>query len=399
MASQLRFLQLSDLFAGAASSLDLPPDRHRTRDDERATIPRRVADLARAERVDVVLAPGHVCIDDAGAAAVIDAFAALAPLPVFLAPGPDDPASPIGPYAAAWRTAQNLPSWPSNVHVFTSTGATTVALPSRADVTITGFAHTTPRAQSVRPFAHPIARAAAPLSLLVLHGTLLDAPPDDTGDPTFPFMEREFIAQGFTYAALGGRRAFTEVRAGTGRLRGAYAGAASVRSTADAGQGAVLVGTIDGDVVEVTRHVVDPRASVRLAVDVSGVASPAALWDLVRSALDGVTDAGSIVRVDVTGTVAPGLDFTRPPDLTRPALQERFFAAEIDLQEALAWADLPPSRAKTPAPSLEDRYVAAIRAHAKNTTDPSARDVLDDALHAGLLALRGHAVVARDELA
>jgi hypothetical protein len=316
-----------------------------------------------------------------------------------IAPGPDDAATPIGPYAAAWRAAQNLPQWPANVHIFTSAEPVTVALPGRANVSVTGIAHTAPRAQSTRPLTSTIARAASPLSLLVMHGSLLDAAADDADEPTFPFTERELIAQGFTYAALGGRRATTEIRAGTGRLRGAYAGVASVRSLGDAGQGAALVGAIDGDVVTVTRHAVDPRASVRVSVDVSGAATPDALWDLVRASLARVSDASSIVSVHLTGTIPPGMDLTRPSDLTRAALAERFFAADIDAHSALAWAERPAPRDGVRRLSLEDRYVAAIRAHAQSTSDPSHRDVLDDALHYGLLALRGHPVVAREDIA
>ncbi len=289
MEPRLRFLQFSDLHLArrmVSESAGLAPDRAREREAELRALPGRIAALARSERVDVVLAPGDLFdvegADDATTDLLFDAIAALAPIPVVVAPGNHDPFMPLSPWAPAFRHARGARGWPENLCLFTAPVFETRPLPGRPDVAITGIAHVANRPLLDRVLARPVARPAAPIALLVCHGSLLGAAP--LGKRlTLPFPERELVGQGFTYAALAHYHERLVVRAGTGRIRGAYAGAPAAE-IASAGEPGVLIGEIAGDVVALENRSVDGRRAVPLEIQEASLPVSAA-WDLVRAAL------------------------------------------------------------------------------------------------------------------
>jgi DNA repair exonuclease SbcCD nuclease subunit len=363
-----------------AGELALSPERRAARERELRAIPAAIATLANAEAVDVVLAPGDLIdVDGADAASVqllVDAVAAMAPIPVVVCAGNHDPLLPVGPYAAPLRAARGEPPWPSNLHVLTE-GAP-YRLPERPGVAFLGIPHRTTQPVAERVLASQVERPSGGITVLLLHGSLVDNAPEGKV-VTHPFTARELIAQGFTYAALGHHHVYNVIEAGTGRIRGAYAGRPAGMSWDAQGVTGVLAGEIDGDVVTLERRVLDRRRLHEVVVDVGRVTSADAVWERVRAAC-AVASADDIVAVRVIGTAAPEVNLTPPVDLSPAALSERFFHAEIDTSRV----ERERVHATDPR-SIEGRFATKLARLAGSQNTPP--DVRREALLCGLRAL------------
>ena len=204
----------------------LPPDKGALRRRELRDIPARLAELARAEGVDLVLLPGDL-LDGARVypetvRALADALETMA-VPVFIAPGNHDCYHSRSPYAAAW---------PDNVHIFTSPALEGVALPALGCV-VHGCAFTAPRRED-----DPLVGFAVPddgqLHLLCLHGEVGKVGSYAPIDPA------SIGNSGAVYAALGHIHAGMSGRAG--KTLWAYPGCPEGRGFDELGpKGALIV--------------------------------------------------------------------------------------------------------------------------------------------------------------
>ena len=168
----------------------LSPQHSAQRRSELRQLPRRLADLARAEGADLVLLSGDLLdgqhIYRETAQALAEALGSI-PCPVFLAPGNHDPWSQHSPYASL--------SWPDNVHIFSSQALESVDLPGLG-CTVWGRAFCASH-QASSPLEGLSLPRDGRLHLGCFHGDV--APQSDYG----PISREAIAASGLTYLALG----------------------------------------------------------------------------------------------------------------------------------------------------------------------------------------------------
>ena len=278
----LVLLQSSDWHVGSpltGRGLGLTEEFRAKRREEVDAAPERLLAAAREVRPDVVLLPGDLWdaenVPPALFRRLVEVFDALAPVPVFIAPGNHDFAGPGGFFDEAFLAALGLPSWPGNVSVFRTAG---VGDPFRARDA------TTPpspdgrscRRSSRRGAPSTLRRRGRPLpfALLMLHGSLEsyrgpDAP--SGAKRTAPFSREELAAAGFSWAALGHHHGFEVVERPDGSVAGAYSGSPTGRGLDETGPRVFLKVTLDAEApAKVETLPADARQVLDLALDAAG---------------------------------------------------------------------------------------------------------------------------------
>ena len=140
----VRFLQLSDVHFGApltGGRLGLSETASRRREEERRESFVRALALVAERNLDGVLIPGDLFDDESVTTDtlrfVLHQLEALAPKPVFIAPGNHDPFGGPSPYSTESRQAARGLDWPENVFIFAHEAFRTVVWPERPGVTVT----------------------------------------------------------------------------------------------------------------------------------------------------------------------------------------------------------------------------------------------------------------------
>lgn len=318
----VRFLQFSDVCLDPEPALERAgwlAARARERGDEVRRIAERACALARTEGVDAVLVPGGLW-DDAEVSLrsveeLIRALGGLAPTPVLVAPGDEDPHGPASSYDPTFLRARGLPPFPGHVHVFAEGGFRTVLL-RKGEVAVIGRA-----AEGLLAADRPLARAVpvpdVPVRILLCHAAREAAPEGRIpGVPTV--ADAELLGQRFSYAALGHDSPGWEIRDDAGRIRAAAAG-----------RGVVLIGEVEGGGVPSDRFRrirLDPRRSVAVRVNVTGVPDAEALVRRAREALARAGCRGAdLALVELHGRHPLG----RRPHLAPEALDAACFHATV----------------------------------------------------------------------
>ncbi|MFN7988160.1 MAG: metallophosphoesterase [Thermoanaerobaculia bacterium] len=313
----LVLLQSSDWHVGSPLSgrgLGLTEELRAKRREEVDEAPERLVRAAREARPDVVLLPGDLWdaenVPPSLFRRLVEAFDALAPAPVFVAPGNHDFAGPGGFYDGAFLDALGLPSWPRNVSVFRSASWETLPVPGREDAAVTGRAFLSPLLEAGRPLDPPPARPEVPFALLMLHGSLEsyrgpDAPAG--AKRTAPFSAEELAAAGFAWAALGHHHAFDVVASPGGGALGAYSGSPTGRGLDETGPRVFLkVTLVEGTPARVEPVPADCRQVLDLALDASSRDADALREAALSLLLEAGAAPGDLVRLTVRGRPAPG---------------------------------------------------------------------------------------------
>ncbi len=389
----LRFLQVSDLHLGGRAwprRLRLPAERaERRRQELRDSLP-KLAELARAEAAEAIFIPGDLFDGENAATDVVNltlnTLAALAPRPIFIAPGNHDPLAPGSPYAEPRASLAGRPAWPENVHIFSRPDVQAVHLPGRPEIAILGQAFAGNSDPDRRPLARRIERPTDAVCLLLLHGSLLGGWTGTDKKLTFPFTRQELLDQDFAYVALGHYHAYDEIRDANGRIRAAYGGRPFAAEFVPADRaGACLVGELDGQGrVSLRRVPLDARRLLDLPVPVNAIGTPEALRAAAAAALSAAGGTiEDLVRFSFSGTCQPGL---RPGNLDWHDLA---FASLADLTALRPNYDLEALRAaaETPGASLESLFAKALLDRPGESAADRAR--LQEALEYGLDALHG----------
>ena len=334
-----RFLQFSDVHLDSplfSSRLALPPEKREQRRREiKALIP-EACRLARERGVDAVLIPGDLWDDEAVSGdtvnMLIEHFRSIAPIPVYIAPGNHDFYSPGSKYDAAFLRGRGLPSWPGNVHIFSEGEFRSVIHSYRPDVAITGLAFRRNVRTHERLLAPKIPRPNTPLTILLFHGSRLgwERFESRTKMITAPFSEEELLAQGFSYAAIGHYHSYSDIRDGSGAIRGAYAGCPAGQALDETGEKFVLVGEVSpgGGVPseKLEKIVLDSRRIIRVTVEITGLLHSEAVR---RKVIEGVESSGArgedLLYVEVRGRYPKG----EIPDLGFDPFADRFFHWEV----------------------------------------------------------------------
>lgn len=310
-------LQSSDWHVGSPLSgrgLGLTEEFRARRREEVDAAPERLLGVARTVRPDVVLLPGDLWDAENGPPALfrrlVEVFDALAPVPVFIAPGNHDFAGPGGFFDEAFLRALGLPSWPDNVTVFRSASWETRPVPGREDATVTGRAFLSPLLESGRPLDPAPVRPPVPFALLMLHGSLEsyrgpDAP--SGGKRTAPFSREELDGAGFSWAALGHHHAFEVVERPDGSAAGAYSGSPTGRGLDETGPRSFVKVTLDGEAPpRVEALPADERQVLDLVLEAGGCEAEALREAALALLLESGAAPGDIVRLTVRGRPAPG---------------------------------------------------------------------------------------------
>jgi exonuclease SbcD len=368
MTGPLRLLQLSDIHFGArltGGRLGLSEEAARRREEERRDAFTRAMALVVERDLDGVLLPGDLFDDEAVTtdtlAFVLDAFARIAPKPVFLAPGNHDPYGGASPYNPTARGATRGLSWPDNVVLFAHEEFRTVAWPGRPDVTVTGCGVAANVASGERRLSSLIRRPPARLSVLLFHGSRDDGGWLQPHKATHPFTHEEVLEQGFSWTAVGHYHGFQVLDDEMGQPVGAYAGCLLAGGLDETGHKGCLVVTI-GDGPALVEHVALDRREVRAArCDLTGCRFAEQARERAQRALAEV-GAGpqDLVLLEVTGRRAPGLELAAVR-----ALADEFGSSgghlRVDLSALQPDVDLESYPPLEQAITTEQRFVAHLR--------------------------------------
>ncbi len=383
-------LQSSDWHVGSALSgrgLGLTEEFRAKRREEVDSAPERLLAASREVRPDVVLLPGDLWdaenVPPALFRRLVEAFAALAPVPVFVAPGNHDFAGPGGFFDEAFLAALGLPAWPGNVTVFRRASWETLPVPGRDDTTVTGRAFLSPLLEAGRPLDPPPARPLAPYALLMLHGSLESyrGPDAPTGPKrTAPFSRAELSGAGFSWAALGHHHAFEVVERLDGSAAGAYSGSPTGRGLDETGPRCFLRVTLDaGAPPKIETLVSDCRQVLDVSLEAGGRDADGLREAALALLLEAGATPGDVVRLTVRGSPAGGT---------------RAIHALTDLKGLVAHLVLRDrtvneSEGRTDPSTAEGRFTLDLEARLAAAPDARSRRVIEMACALGREALLG----------
>ncbi len=391
MVTTLRFLQFSDVHLDSrltGSQLAWSPEKREQRRREITELVGKACRLAREHKVEALFIPGDLWDDETisaeTVARVLEAFASLDPIPVFIAPGNHDFCSPTSFYSDEVLRARGMRPWPKNVIVFRTAEFTTVRHPARPEVTVTGRAFVRNVSLEERLLSAPIPRPSAPMSVLLFHGSWIEYTGRDRFEEgkllTAPFSRAELLAQGFSYAALGHYHHYAEITDDQGRVRAAYTGCLAGRYLSEAGPHYALLGEIgEHGLLAMEKIRVDERTIHDVEVDVTGVETESGLRERILGRLreHGAT-ASDIVFLRVQGRLPRGL---RPAFVLDDLQREYFHLALADRTRPAYDLDAADPR------TVQGRFIQEMRRRIAATSDPRERALLERALYYGLDAL------------
>lgn len=368
----VRFLHAADLHLDSPFE-GLRAGKAAVRRSEQRQLLQRMADLVRAERLQLVLLSGDLLDSDMSYAetgeALCSALRQMA-VPVFISPGNHDWYSAHSPYARL--------DLPDNVYVFRKNEIEKVELPELG-LRIYGAAFTGPESPSLLP-GFKVLRREGTLDLLCLHGEVTK---QET--PYAPIREEELAASGVHYAALGHvHKASKLLRAG--QTWYAWPGCPEGRGFDETGLKTVNVVTLSETDCRVQFVSIATRRYEVLTVNVTG-ADPLLA---IHSQLDDET-ARDIYRIILTGEV------DTPPDLSRlqANLGELFYALQIRDETRLrqsVWD-------RSGEDSLRGLFLKKLRAAYDSAGEPAQRQQIEQAARWGLAALdHREEVLVHDDL-
>lgn len=221
-------------------------------------------------------------------------FAAVQPVPVFIAPGNHDPYVPGSPYVTE--------PWPDNVVVFRSAEWASYPLEDKP-LTIHGFAFDGPDI-SENPFGRLRVPRDGRTHIGVAHGSERGHQPP-TKAAYAPFDAADAACEGLCYLALGHFHGLTPLNGSTS-TRMCYSGAPEGHGFGELGVHSYLEIEIEGGELTVTPV---PSSSVVYAthgIDCSDFTTAQEIVEAIRS-LAQESPHGQVVRVTLAGTCSPAV--------------------------------------------------------------------------------------------
>lgn len=405
------FLQVSDVHLDsklASLRLSLPVAKRHERNKEILSAFLKCLTIAGERKVDAVLVPGDLWDSESIGLntlnRLVEAVEAIGPIPVVIAPGNHDYCSADSLYNPDVLAARGMRPWPANVHIFQSGKFDTWSHPNRPDVSFTGRAFTGNTLVSERLLGGPVPKNPdAAINILLFHGSLDGYGGGDAGWPgkiTAPFSAAELEKLGFSYAAIGHYHDYTEIRAGSKKLLGAYSGCLAGRGLDECGPRYALVGSVwPSGQCELERLEIDSRRVVSINCDITGSKSNEVLADVAQF----LTDAGAREKVDIVFVTLEGRHpvggeptyveekfadsyyHTRIIDRSRPDyLTERFDKRTTEGRFIQSMLELKKEAIEAGGHLIDNSYDSEL------TTE-----LIEDALYYGLDALKQKKVVVR----
>ena len=396
--SSVKFIQISDLHLGSRvlpRCFAATSEVRLKREEEILEALESLIAIFAEEKAELLLVAGDLFDNDLVAPELVNrVFAIFSRLPfTCILPGNHDYLSGASPYSEYERARRGLESIPDNVHIFNGTDYSSVYLPGRGDVSVTGRPFTGNTAVTEHLLAQRIPRDPAEITLLLHHGARTQFTFEEMMKITAPFTAAELLAQGFSYTALGHYHSFSALESAEGLIKAAYAGrpfACEFRAK----NGCILIGTATASgVEELIQYDIDFRKIFDLEIYCDNAGSNAELLDLVRVECGkNNVHRDDIVRFRFTGTRKS--DFM--PELLLP--REELFAFIPDFSELHLGYDTARllEEAEGKAATVESLFLREIHSQLAEEPDFESRVVLLDALDYGMKALRGIRVIPRD---
>lgn len=359
----MRILHAADLHLDSAFA-SLSADQARQRRRESRDIFNTLADLARQEKVDLVLLAGDLFDGERVYPETIEQLkTALEKMdcPVFISPGNHDPYTARSPYAKE--------DWPENVNIFRTEELTSVALPQLGCV-VHGAAFTQQHreTEALNGFSVP---EDDNLHLLCLHGAV-----NETGSEYGNISRAQIAQSGFTYLALGHIHQYSGAQK-EGKSVWVYPGCPEGRGFDETGdKGAVLV-DINGGSVEVRFVPLCRRRYRVITADVTDTTPVDALERVMPE-----TAADDICRVIFTGELGgQGIDLRAMEE----DLAHRFYALELRDETRIA-QDIWDGAGED---SLRGMFLGELRARYDAAENEEEKNMIISAVRFGLAALDG----------
>ncbi len=385
----LRFLQISDVHVDSnltSSRLALPKDKRRTRITEINALVQQAMELATEREADAVLIPGDLWDDETvsqeSVHSLVESFASIDPIPVFIAPGNHDFCSPLSKYSREMQVALGMQPWSDNVFIFEKPDFASVSHPWREDVVVVGRAFLENVRTSQRLLGTRIARPTAAISLLLFHGSLEGHNREGVAKITAPFSSEELLAQEFSYTALGHYHSFSQIVDANGKIRAAYAGSTGARMLGEEGPRHVLIGSVDsnGLVGEFEKVELDPRRICALNIDVTGASGAEIVSRIEENASLQQCRPVDMVAVTLSGRIHKGANVRSAEQV----FQDRYFHFKL-FDRTLPDYDLDNYDRRT----VEGRFIEEMKKEIDSAENDERRQHLERALYYGLDGFRG----------
>jgi len=389
MANQkpLRFLQISDVHVDSKlthSRISLPKEKRKVRLAEINSLVQKAMELAAEREVEAVLIPGDLWDDETVSAEsvhnLVESFALIAPIPVFIAPGNHDFCSPLSMYSRETQKARGMRQWSDNVIIFNKPDFSEACHPSRQDVVVVGRAFLQNVQTTERLLGKRVVRPTSAVSVLLFHGSLDGYNREGAGKITAPFSRAELLAQGFSYIALGHYHTFDQITDDAGTIRAAYSGSTAGRTLSEEGPRYVLLGSIDsgGLVGEFEKVELDSRRICVLELDVTGMDSGQMTARIAQEMTARGCRPVDIVAVTLQGRLPKGANINS----IEQTFQESHFHFKL-FNRTLPDYDIENYDRRT----VEGRYIEEMKNSIASAETEGSRNLLQRALYYGLDAL------------
>ena len=395
------FCQVSDLNldTSAALALHLSPAQRKQRADESIEALAAAMKQASSNDVNAVLIPGNLFDADnvttTTLASVQRIFARLGEIPVFIVPGAHDPLYNDSLYDESVLRARGLKPWSENVHIFGASSVSSVPLPGKASIRISGIGLSRENRRKT-PYVPELAESERVAINLLLLPLGLDEVKSLEMDSE---LARTIEGRGYSYVAVSGYNNEHIFKSSEGII---YAGAAGTfigQTASELGPRKAVFANLDkhiGAGIDLTIHSeeFDPRRIVSVNFDLSKK-EPELLEMELASALkkSGVRKEKDILLLKLEGFYPVGADI----QLVDQNMKDEYFHLKLtnttrpNYLETLSDKNI-----------IESKYVGIMAelktgAKADNGGENEERlGVISDALYFGLEAIREGKVSIRD---
>lgn len=420
-AQKHRFLQLSNVNLESAALVAMGLDRESTlkRAQEVFATLLKALRAAKAQAVDSVFVVGNLwdtrMLGQETIAHVLEAFAQLGDLPVFIVPGKNDSYSADSPYNPHFIRALGLKPWSANVHILGQEQLERKQHPIHPDVNIFGHSFSADSRDLLKDWQTKIRQNKQALNILLLSEPVegyFGSQDLADSERRMALTEKQIDALGADYVALGFGSNQSRLVDDRGRLIGAQAGTLVGQRFSETGPRVALFGELKREAGGAVECLVEPvefdsRRIWTYSADTSGMTAADAVLDITQTLEElGARKGLDIIYLELEGRYQVGQE----PSAIIEKIKESFYQAVVKdntrpnyLSETFA------------AGSSEARFIKAMLVLKKEAEKRMAQEeasdngeespkgmahlsgrIVEDALYYGLEALRQKRVNLRD---
>lgn len=398
MAGSLKFIQISDLHLGARvlpRCFSVTSEVRLEREEEILRSVESLVDIFNEESAEVLLVAGDLFDRDSVSSEIVNrVFAVFAKLPfTCILPGNHDYIAGASPYSNYERARRGLDQIPDNVHIFSESDYSSIYLPGRPDVSITGRPFTGNLTITEHPMAEKIPRDPADITILLHHGARTQFTFEEKMKITAPFTSAELLAQNFSYTALGHYHSFSAIESADGLVKAAYGGrpfACEFRAR----NGCIIIGEVAANGCEkLVQYDIDLRRIFDLSVHCDNVADNSEILKLFRQECV----RNNVIKDDIVRLRFGG---TKKSEFKPELLLEtgELFAAVADFSELYLGYDIEEMLeiSKGKGATAESLFVREMVEKIAESDSIEDKNILHEALDYGVKALKGIKIIPRD---